>query len=187
MSSSLQDSPGSSPSLDSSSEAAYKKTSQRRILNFLLEPYTQMRMGVYANLAALIFITAVSAVVYVQLNDFFAIVLEATELEDEVFSIAQTYLSDSITWLFILAVLFMCSNLLISILFTHKMVGPAYALRRHIRGLISGAYDSRTFLRRGDLMQELAVELNRLSEQLESKHNLPAKSVDKKNADRPTP
>src|SRR5690606_825027 len=51
-----------------------------------------------------------------------------------------------------------------SVLFTHKLVGPTIAFRRHIRSIADGRYNARTYLRKGDAFLAVADELNSLSE-----------------------
>jgi len=55
----------------------------------------------------------------------------------------------------------------VSIFFTHRLVGPTYAFRRHIRELKNGNYGSRVVLRKGDAFQEVAEDLNDLAVTLE--------------------
>ena len=49
------------------------------------------------------------------------------------------------------------------------MGGPTVAFRRHIQALRQGDFDSRVRLRRGDAFNEVADELNALSEDLARK------------------
>ena len=60
-------------------------------------------------------------------------------------------------------------NVILSVYFTHKMIGPTIAFRRHIRALGCGDYTSRVYLRRGDAFVEVAEDLNRLAEVMETK------------------
>ena len=64
---------------------------------------------------------------------------------------------------------FVLLNLCASIYFTHKMVGPTVAFRRHIAALKEGRYDAKIKLRRGDAFNEVASALNELSDVLHSK------------------
>jgi signal transduction histidine kinase len=53
--------------------------------------------------------------------------------------------------------------------YTHRMIGPALPLLRHIRALKDGFYSHRVKLRSHDCFQELADELNALAETLEQR------------------
>jgi hypothetical protein len=65
-------------------------------------------------------------------------------------------------------------NLIVSftlgIIISHRTFGPIIIpIRRHIENLISGNYTSRVKLRKSDHFQDLAEQLNKLAETLESK------------------
>jgi signal transduction histidine kinase len=64
--------------------------------------------------------------------------------------------------------LFFVVTFITFIVFTHRIMGPTYAFRRHIQKLIEGDFSFRTSLRRKDRLVELADDLNKLSEHLAS-------------------
>ena len=53
-----------------------------------------------------------------------------------------------------------------SIFATHRIVGPAYHLRRILEGFTAGRYDMRAHLRRWDRLKELEAAVNTLGEAL---------------------
>ena len=57
----------------------------------------------------------------------------------------------------------------VSMLFTHRLVGPTVAFRKHLIAIESGDFCHRTVLRKNDAFQEVAVQLNDLSAMLETK------------------
>jgi signal transduction histidine kinase len=69
----------------------------------------------------------------------------------------------------VLLIFYVLTNMGVTIIFTHKLVGPTVAFRRHIRMLTEGRYDYRTTLRKGDAFQEVADDLNHLSAHLSGK------------------
>ena len=74
-----------------------------------------------------------------------------------------------VRWL-LLAILFfyIVTNLVVAVVYTHRMVGPIVAFRRHVAFLLEEDYSKRVHLRRGDAFHELAEDLNVLTEKLES-------------------
>ena len=54
----------------------------------------------------------------------------------------------------------------ITVVISHRIYGPAYAIRKHLAALARGEYDYRTHLRKGDEFKDLAQDLNSLSETL---------------------
>jgi len=64
-----------------------------------------------------------------------------------------------------------------SIFVTHRVVGPAYHLRRIIEGFIAGRYDMRAHLRRWDRLKELEAAVNALGEALLRRKNVEQECV----------
>jgi hypothetical protein len=60
--------------------------------------------------------------------------------------------------------------MIVAVIFTHKLIGPTIAFRRHIRMIAEGKFQYRTKLRKGDAFQEVASDLNKLSEFFERKN-----------------
>lgn len=70
----------------------------------------------------------------------------------------------------------------VSIFITHRLVGPVYRLRKALREITAGNLDTRVTLRKGDDLQELADDVNHLTEILSSfvstlKHNYDSLSL----------
>ena len=79
-------------------------------------------------------------------------------------------LKDSAVWLALLGLIFVVACAMVTIILTHRLVGPAYAFRRQINELASGRYDARIRLRENDAFTEVADDLNRLAETLQREH-----------------
>lgn len=146
---------------------------KRRVRNFLLQPLVQIKLGLYSILLAIGFSAAVAAILWLNLAKFAQIVLQLTDVEDEVYDLLNSYMADTRWWLVLAIVVFLMANILVSIFFTHRLIGPTIAFRRHIRSLAEGRYNARTYLRRGDAFAEVADELNHLSEVLERQNRKP--------------
>jgi len=140
---------------------------KRRVRNFLLQPLIQVKLGLYSILLAAGFSAAIGGILYVNLAKFAQIVLQLTDVEDEVYDLLNTYMADTKWWLALAIAVFLVCNVLVSIIYTHRLIGPSIAFRRHIRNLAEGRFNARTYLRKGDAFVEVADELNHLSEVLE--------------------
>lgn len=141
--------------------------SKRKLSNFLLQPLLQIRLGLYAILLSLLFGCGVLAIIWVNLHKFYDLVLELTDLREEVTKILSSYIEGAIGWIVLAAVVYFLLTVAVSIFFTHRLVGPTYAFRRHIRELTKGNFRSRVNLRRGDAFMEVAQDLNELAVKLE--------------------
>ena len=140
---------------------------KRKLSNFMLQPLLQIRLGLYSILLSLAFCLALVGIFYVNFNKFYDLVLELTDLREEVTDILRSYVSGLIGWLAIGTTVYFFITVAVSIFFTHRLVGPTYAFRRHIRELKNGNYGSRVVLRKGDAFQEVAEDLNDLALTLE--------------------
>ena len=80
--------------------------------------------------------------------------------------ILNEYLTSMAWWVGLLVILYTFLNLLISIYYTHRMIGPSVAFKRHIQALKEGDFDSRVKLRTHDAFLDVAQELNELAEKL---------------------
>ncbi|MGE0633793.1 MAG: HAMP domain-containing protein [Pseudobdellovibrionaceae bacterium] len=56
---------------------------------------------------------------------------------------------------------------------SHRIFGPVVAIRRQLENLNSGRYEARIKLRKTDEFHEIAEDLNRLAETLQSRHTKP--------------
>ncbi|RZA13474.1 MAG: hypothetical protein EOP10_29670 [Proteobacteria bacterium] len=105
-------------------------------------------------------------IIYVNFYRFYDLVLELTDLREEVTEILNSYIQGTLVWLLLAFFVYFLITVGISIFFTHRLIGPTYAFRRHIKELTRGNYRSRVSLRKGDAFTEVADELNELAEKL---------------------
>lgn len=144
---------------------------KRKLSNYFLQPLVQVKLGLYAIILALGFCLSMVAVFYVNLHRFYDMVLELTDLRDEVTAILDSYIQGIVTWIILGTIIYFALTVLMSIFFTHRLVGPTYAFRRHIRELSKANYKSRVCLRKADAFSEVAEDLNQLAEVLETRSN----------------
>jgi len=144
---------------------------KRRVRNFLLMPLLQVKLGLYSILLTVVFSGALAGILYANLKKFAVIVLQLTDVQEEVTELLNAYMRDTRWYVGIAIATFIAINVAISVLYTHRLIGPTIAFRRHVRALADGRYNVRTFLRKGDAFAELADELNHLSEVLDRQNN----------------
>lgn len=143
--------------------------SQRRLRNYLLQPLLQTKIGFYCIILSSFFSGTIAFVLYVHLSKYADIVLQLTDAEEGVRELFRGYIQEVQLWILLLAVTYLLATILVSIVYTHKLVGPTFAFRRHIHSLRTGNFKVKTFLRKNDAFKEVADELNRLSDALDSK------------------
>lgn len=144
--------------------------SRRKMTNFLLMPVIQIKLGVYLIAAAGLLLVGLFSTVYFKMKDLAQIIIDLTDVEEEVIELITSHLHGMIMWMLLIAVVYVIVSLAVSVVYTHRLVGPIYAFIRHVRSLKEGNYSERTHLRKGDAFADLALELNELSEELAKKY-----------------
>ena len=145
----------------------------RSIRNYALQPLLQVKLGLYSILLSLAFAAVISGILYINLAKFSDIILQLTGVEDEVKDLLNQYIAPAKIQVALAVLLYVVVNIVVTILFTHKLIGPTIAFRRHVRMIAEGKLQYRTVLRKCDAFAELADDLNKLSSLLEqnSKNN----------------
>lgn len=146
---------------------------KRRVKNFLLQPLLQVKLGIYSITLSVLFAGALAAIVYHNFAGLVNSIVLLTDAEDEVRELFMDYWRGTQLWIYLCFFIYLAATVLLSVLYTHKLVGPTIAFRRHIRSIAEGRYNARTYLRKGDAFAEVADELNRLSEVMEKSRGVP--------------
>ncbi|MEY4631206.1 MAG: hypothetical protein RIQ81_1326 [Pseudomonadota bacterium] len=144
---------------------------RRSVRNFLLQPFLQIQLGLYSVLLSFAFAGVIAWLFYAYLNRFATVVIQLTDAEEQVLELLYSSLDQMRFSVIGTIAVFLLLNIGVSIIFTHKMVGPTIAFRRLIRGLSDGNYGLQVKLRDGDAFVEVADELNHLSNVLAEKHS----------------
>lgn len=142
---------------------------KRRIRNYLLEPRVQLRLGLVNVIMSLAFAATSLGILAYHQRQREARWLELSGVSPDMQAILTAYQVELFVILAGLGAVFVILSVGLSILFTHRMVGPTYAFRRHIRALREGDYDAYTGLRPNDAFEEVAAELNELSAALRAR------------------
>jgi methyl-accepting chemotaxis protein len=145
-------------------------TEPERRGKYLLKPMLQLKVGIYHVILGTCFVFTLIGVLHSQWIRF-RTWLELTELRTMIDSEVMAYVQSTALWVGLATIIFLGVSVVITILTTHRMVGPTVAFQRHIQALIAGNYDARTNLRPDDAFQEVAADLNALSEVLRKRHS----------------
>jgi signal transduction histidine kinase len=142
----------------------------RSLKNYALQPLLQIKLGLYSVILSTLFAVLIVVILYTNLAKFSDIILELTGVKEEVQDLLDQYLSPAVYQIVAAAVCYVLINLVMTIVYTHKLIGPTIAFRRHVRMIAEGKYQYRTVLRKGDAFNELADDLNKLSSLMEQKN-----------------
>ena len=143
---------------------------QHRFRSLLLQPVIQLRIAAWSAFASAIFGFAIALVFYYSLRSISNAFVDIGHLDDETINNAYQMFE----WIRISALTLLISQVFVSIavslVTTHRLVGPTVAMRRQIRAMINGHYGQKITVRDSDAFTDMAEDLNELSEQL-SKEN----------------
>ena len=151
-------------------EAATSKSQdsqdKRKFRNYFLQPLLQIKLGLYSIILTAVFSLTVAIILYLNLVDFAAIIFALTDSESEIRELFTEYVSHTRWWIFLLILGFLATNIAVSVIFTHKLVGPTIAFRNQLEMLRKGDFSREITLRKGDAFEEVAEEINLLTKQL---------------------
>ena len=88
---------------------------QRKVRNFLLQPLLQVKLGLYSIALAFTFSVMIASLLYLNFYRFYDMILELTDLREEVSGLLDTYIIDSTWWIFGLVVLYLVVTITVSI------------------------------------------------------------------------
>jgi hypothetical protein len=140
---------------------------QRSAKNYLLKPMVQVRIGLYSITLGFMYVVGLVGVLYATLSRVYTLVQDLTPDDAQLAHIVEAGFRETAIYVVALSLVFIVSTVFVSVVYTHRLVGPTFAFRRHLKALREGRYEVRTALRKDDAFVEVADELNALSETLE--------------------
>lgn len=142
---------------------------QRQAKNYLLQPQVQVKLGLYNVLLSAVFGGAVFLLLRGHQERVQGLLdLLVASVPPEIQARLDTQFQSFAVWLALVVLVFVVASVLVSVVFTHRMVGPTYAFRRQLSELTAGNYAARVHLRRDDAFVEVADDLNRLAAALQA-------------------
>jgi methyl-accepting chemotaxis protein len=144
----------------------------------MFQPVIQLKIAAYNALVAAIFSLAMALLFYKNLNTFAETFIEHTQADDA--TIAQVYhhIEGVRIWALLTLIGYVGISIAVSLKITQQMVGSTVGFRRHIRALANGDLSKRIAVKRGDAFQDVAEELNYLTDSLaKSRESEPAESA----------
>ncbi len=143
--------------------------SKRNLRSLIIEPFQQLRIGLWAIGISVVFVFVIAAMITVSFYSQYEHMME-------VFSVDPS-LKWELIWneaiirnVYIMAAIFISYlAIMCFVIFkmTHKVYGPLVSIERFIKKLEGGNYSERIRLREKDDLKRLASKLNELAEKLD--------------------
>lgn len=154
-------------------DKANTERARRDFKSTLIEPFKQIKFGVYVIGLSLAFVLATSALVtlaftqqYQHLMGIFNIIDTKSQME----LITNDIFEKNAIRIALLFVAFMGLMLFVVFKLTHRYYGPLVSIERFVEEITDGQYNRRVKIRKGDELQRLVDKLNQMAATLESKH-----------------
>ena len=144
---------------------------RRKARNLLLKPSLQMKLPLYTLILSFTFGLVALLLFYVYFEQLYAMMLENTTQGSYLRAAVRLQTSNFIEAASMLLVGYILLMVAVTTIYTHRIIGPTVALKRHIRALKDGLYSHRVQLRKHDELKDMAADLNELAEILEQYRN----------------
>jgi HAMP domain-containing protein len=144
---------------------------RRKARNFLLKPGIQLRLPLYVLLLSFTFLLLGVLFGNLYFEQTYITLLQTTTQSEYVQQVLARQTQDFKELVLLLLTGYVLLVLVVTVIYTHRLIGPAIPLLRHVKALQAGRYTHRVSLRKYDAFTELADELNELAESLhKSRH-----------------
>lgn len=140
---------------------------------FLIEPFKQLKLGLYVIVISMTFTTIAAALIYKALTEQYKQVMEIFAVVDpnkqwELIT-NDVFFSNALN-ISLLFVSYLVILLSVVILKTHKVYGPLVSIERFVKHVTNGNYHAKVRMRDGDDLVELANKLNAMADALLARH-----------------
>ena len=147
--------------------------SNRNYKTILIEPFKQLKLGMYVVALAATFVVLTGFVFLTAFTEQYQHVMEIFQVVDPTYKwelITNDVFMKHAIRLGVLLSVFIVSLFYVVFKVTHKYYGPLVSIARFVDGISKGDYSQRLVLRKGDELQQLAMDLNQMAENLEKRH-----------------
>lgn len=140
---------------------------RRRSRNYFPEPKFQFRFLRFLLLGSVVQIVVTCLILYYFLNQNYQILVQYAGLEDDIKTILFSELKVLIGMVTLTFMAYLGGVLVLGVLFSHRIAGAIYALKRTIKSINEG-HDVQLRFREGDEFQDLVENFNRMVIQLKA-------------------
>lgn len=145
----------------------------RNLRTILIEPFKQIKLGIYVIIVALGFTIVTGAMFVYAFIDQYHHVMEIFQVVDPKFKwevvTNDVFYTNSYRVATLLAT-FIVVLFVVVFRSTHKFYGPLVSIERFVAQVAEGDYTKRVVIRRGDELQRLVDHLNVMATRLEERH-----------------
>lgn len=142
----------------------FKRNSRRKAGSIVVDPLALLRLST----PFLVLLSSVIGLIFYVALQGNRLLTDIDGFQPEVIYKLQLYVESMTTTLLWGQLIFGTLCLLLWVIFSHRIFGPVVPIRRQIKNLIDGNYNSKITLRKNDELKQVAEDLNKLAETLKN-------------------
>ncbi|MFW7377430.1 MAG: hypothetical protein ACOH5I_01320 [Oligoflexus sp.] len=153
--------------------AKSNQNSHRNWKAVLVEPFKQLKLGIYVLGITALFVFILGFLFlkafwqqYQHIMEIFAV----ARFEDQLHLVTNDVFYRNALMIGMFLIAFMIVMLAVVFRITHRYYGPLVSIQRFVEGVSQGDYTRRVILRKSDELQDLALCLNKMADELERRH-----------------
>jgi methyl-accepting chemotaxis protein len=139
---------------------------QRRLRNLLINPSYQLKYLFWTSFTGVALLASNAGIFYHYINENYAILVELSPMTDEAKAQLFGELNEIILKLALFSVGFLAVVGAIGLVFSHKVAGPLYHMKRVFEQVRGGDREARVRLRPKDEFQDVAREFNAMMDKI---------------------
>ncbi len=163
--------------------ARSRKKTHRNFAAIIIEPFKQLKLGVYVIAVSLTFVVLTALVFFNAFFEQYQYIVEMFQIVDpnnQWAAVTNDVFYKNAVRLGVLLICFVIVIFSVVFYITHKYYGPLISINRFLEGIAKGDYSQRVVIRKGDELQDLADHLNQMAESLQKRHGVPFDQVNHK-------
>jgi HAMP domain-containing protein len=141
---------------------------RRKARNFLIKPGIQLRLPLYVLLLSFTFVLLAVLIGNLYFEQTYVTLLQSTTQSEYVQRLLARQTQEFKELALLLLSGYVVLMILVTVIYTHRLIGPTIPMLRHVKALREGRYTHRISLRKYDAFSELADQLNELAETLQN-------------------
>ena len=157
-----------------------KSRPKRNLKQLLIEPFKQIKFGVYVLGLTSIFLGLLAVLFVSSFYEQYSQVMEIFQVvgvDEKRELITDRVFRENLAKLFVLIGLYIGSLFFLIFKLTHRYYGPLVSIERFIKAMSLGNYEERVAIRKKDELSALVNKLNVMAAKLEERHGSSAKPV----------
>ena len=154
-------------------QEAVRERPKRNLKSTLIEPFKQIKFGIYVIGLSILFVVVTSALFLVAFYEQYQHLMEifnVTDLKSQMELVTNDIFYLNIARIGFTFVAFIAAMFALVFRITHRYYGPLVSIERFVDEMTEGQYHKRVKIRTKDELQRLTEKLNLMADAIERRH-----------------